>query len=535
MKEQIYENLRKLLIQNNIRVNQDELNLQLLSHPSYPSMHSLTGVLDHFRINNLALRLPVNKETVKQLPPYFMANILEDGGEFLVLTEKKRDRIQLSYENEKVVLVSEEAFLKIWNGVILAIEKDEHVKETKTSLFTQTIQKLFYFLGFLFLGYFLYSCSSYFSQAHFLLSMVGLLLSGAIVQHELGLQSAAANKLCNRSENTSCDDVLNSKGATLFGSIKLSDLSIVAFTTYTLNWILLFLSGTANFSVLSLLTLFAIPFTIYSVYYQYQVVKKWCPLCLAIVAVLLLQASALLSLDSFTSILAIDTVSIALFLGSFIVASSAWHFIKPLLVKARTLENLEVEHYRFKRNYSLFDILHRHYDSIPAPASIPGEMVFGNENAAIEILMVTHPFCHYCKQAHEDIEQILKGAKGKVKVTLRFNVSGGGKEDTGFQIASRILHLYDTQGKTVALHALDQVFGKNADGNKWLQSQQGKRDTSYDHILEKQGSWCRTHGINFTPAVYLNNRLFPYEYDRTDLLYFLDDLTEVQTLNSDAA
>ena len=26
----------------------DELEFQLLSHPSYPSLHAVTGVLDHF-------------------------------------------------------------------------------------------------------------------------------------------------------------------------------------------------------------------------------------------------------------------------------------------------------------------------------------------------------------------------------------------------------------------------------------------------------------------------------------------------------
>lgn len=78
MHKQLHTILKKMVIKNNIHINQEELKLQLLSHPSYPSLHAMTGVLGHFNINNLALRLLVNEEILAQLPPCFIANVKKE-------------------------------------------------------------------------------------------------------------------------------------------------------------------------------------------------------------------------------------------------------------------------------------------------------------------------------------------------------------------------------------------------------------------------------------------------------------------------
>jgi hypothetical protein len=44
--------------------------------------------------------------------------------------------------------------------------------------------------------------------------------------------------------------------------------------------------------------------------------------------------------------------------------------------------------------------------------------------------------------------------------------------------------------------------------------------------LEKQSSWCLKNAINFTPEILINGHSFPKEYDRTDLVYFIEDLYE---------
>ena len=66
-------NLVELILKNNeISFDNKELIFQIQSHPSYPSLHSVTGVLDHFNIQNIAVEVPVNSETLVELPESFI-------------------------------------------------------------------------------------------------------------------------------------------------------------------------------------------------------------------------------------------------------------------------------------------------------------------------------------------------------------------------------------------------------------------------------------------------------------------------------
>ena len=533
MRKQFYDMLEKLVIKNNIHVNQEELKLQLLSHPSYPSLHALTGVLDHFGITNLALRVPVNKETLVELPSCFIANVVrEQEQSSLVLVEKKAAMFKISYDKKEIETISEEAFLEIWNGIILAIEKDENVKEQATNSWSNTARWSIYFLGVSLLLFLMYSTAGIFAGIHFLLSIVGLVLSVFIVQHELGLQSTAANNFCNLSARTSCDAVLNSKGATLFGLFKLSDVSIVVFASYVLYWILFFVAEKANLTLVFLTTALAVPFILYSVYYQYQVVKKWCPLCLGIVSVLALQAVALVFSEFSIALILIDMQGLLLAFLSVLVVIAAWDWIKPLLEKKKELEELEIKHYKFKRNFSLFNTLYKENDLLPNMIAISGEIVLGNKNAPLEILLVTSPLCHYCKQAHKDVERLLNSHYDQVKLVIRFNSNASNKEGVAYKITSRLLQLYATKEEAAFREILNEVYAENIDLSQWLKKETITTKDSYHQVLTQQEDWCKSNNINFTPAIYINGRQFPVEYDRSDLAFFIEDLMEQNQIDN---
>ncbi len=49
---------------------------------------------------------------------------------------------------------------------------------------------------------------------------------------------------------------------------------------------------------------------------------------------------------------------------------------------------------------------------------------------------------------------------------------------------------------------------------------------NYISELEKGNTWCKENAINFTPEVLINGKSFPKEYNRTDLIFFIEDLEE---------
>lgn len=533
MKEHLFTILEKLIVKNNIRVNKEELQLQLSSHPSYPSLHAVTGVLDHFDISNLALRLSVNSETLRSLPICFIANISTDKGENLVLVEKKKGKIKISGGANTTELIEEQVFLSRWNGIIVAVEKDENNTETGENLYRSIVLKwTLIAAGFLCLAYFLRIQSNFLIPIHFVLSSIGLAISVFIVKHELGLQSSTANQFCNLSENTSCDAVLNSKGATLFKRFKLSDISLVTFATYCLFSMLFLVGGTDRFGIVSLITKMALPFIVYSVYYQYKVIKKWCPLCLGIATVLILQFVAVV-VDNFSSItLDFGTHEVLTFLLSIISVIGAWSFLKPLIEKKESLQKIEVAHYTFKRKFSLFKALYDESKTLSEINHFSQELVFGNKNAKVELVLVTSPLCFFCKKAHRDIEYLLDKLSDRVKVVVRFNVDTSNQDNLLYQVATRLLNIYNIDGESNALKALSEVYKEDVNLQKWLDSQANKITNSFDDVLNDQHQWCMINAINFTPALYLNNKQFPQEYDRTDLIYFIDDFIESHSVQS---
>ena len=530
MRKHFNELLEKLVTKHGIRVHHEELKLQLFSHPSYPSLHALTGVLDHFGISNLALRLPTDEETLLELPNCFIANILKEKEEYLVLVEKKNAFIEISFDKGKTERLSQEEFLAQWDGIILAVEREGEVEQLPSNR-SDLLRYSVFSLGIVVLSFLLYSNLGLFAGAHFILSVIGLILSVFIVRHEFGMESTAVNNFCNLSANTSCDAVLNSKAAQVFKLFKLSDISIVVFASYVLNWSLLYLAGISNVSLIALTTIIAIPIVLYSVYYQYFIVKKWCPLCLSIAAILCFQFVVLFGTGFSIAALSFTAQTALLLLFSLFVVIGFWDFVKTSLEKNKSLKELQLKHFKFKRNFSLFNTLYQESPSLSSAVNIPGEIILGNPNGALELILVTSPMCFYCKDAHTDVEQLLKSYREQLRVVIRFNFRALNKEDQSYQVCTKLLQIFDLEGPKSIEQSLQEVYSKDIDLQQWLGNQNKVLDNQYDQIIDQQHNWCKANKINFTPAFFVNGKAFPKEYDREELGYFIEDLIE-QKMNS---
>lgn len=522
--------LKTFLKKQGIKTDFDELEFQLLSHPSYPSLHSVTGVLNHFGIDNLALKVPVTRDVLGQLPKAFIT--LNGRDEFLVAIKEGGMVSTISTDGKRKEL-SVNKFLKSWRGVVVVIEKEDKIPK-KTS--NNKVNNVVYLITIcIIFGLFFFQDPTAFQVSHFLFSIIGLAISALIVRHEMGLNTRFLHKVCSANEATSCDAVLNSKGATILRWFKLSDGSFVYFLGLALSWNILLIFRISDFPIV-LLTLSALPITLYSVFYQVLVVKKWCPLCLGIVAVLWMQACTLVFFENFLITLNVNSISILLFLFGFWFAFSFWLFSKPLLMKQIELKTLSIAHNKFKRNYALFDALLSKSNKVRTgiPEIDDREIVLGNAHAPIELLIVTNPLCIYCKSAHNDLKGLLRRNHDNFRILIRFNVPTKNEENLDYRVTCRLLELYSYEPKEMVFEALNEVYLDNKDLNIWLSKWGEVKDTSFKYLLERQQQWCHSNGINFTPAVLINGREFPKEYERGDIAYFVEDLiegTEIEEAN----
>lgn len=526
MENTLFFILKNFLKKENFKVNLKELKFQLLSHPSYPSLHSLTGVLSHLGIKNLALEVPVDMYTLQQTPDNFIS--LTQDRQFMMVS-RVGSKFELLLENKERKIKDATDFLKDWSGIVVAAEIDgENTKLSNEAPNNKLSYAIYSLTGFLLIGFFIGWNPDWLQTLQLSLALSGLLISILIVNRELGFKSKVGDAFCSDGESTSCDEVLNSKGASLFNFLKLSDLSVIYFLGLVITWLLVLAFGKTN-SIIILLTTLTIPVTLYSIYYQYTIVKKWCPLCLGIVAVLWTQFGTFLMGGAGIKDISLNFGNSVIALFSFLLATSIWVFIRPLLHGRHELGKLKIEHYKFKRNFDLFlSVLNKGVHLEPNLPTFAGrEIVLGNVHANVSILLVTSPQCFYCKSAHKELEKVLDKNPDDINLVIRFNVNAKEKEDIGNRVCSRLLELYETQPAKTLLKAMGEAYAEDSDLPKWLLDWgEPINHEDYSTILHEQQQWCIEKEVHFTPAVYINGKEFPKEYQRTDISYFIEDLTE---------
>lgn len=521
MKETLIFVVIKLLKNNNIFFDQKELNFQIQTHPSYPSLHSVTGVLDYFNIDNIAAEVPVNLATLLELPNCFIAEIELEKGKELVTVLRKNLEYNIFYSSKAKEKISETEFLEKFTGAIVAVEKESSTEKQGVSFFNLILTSLIIVFSFLVLLVFKSNFSTLF---FFSTSLIGILISVSIYKQELGVSSLIGNTFCSSiDEKKDCAAVLTSKGATVFKEYKLSDFSLLYFSGLVLSTFLIILNK-SSIELLYIISLLALPITLYSIYYQFKVVKKWCLLCLSIVGILWLQSFLVFFNNTISLSFSLESVSIITF--SFLIVLFTWSFLKPRLKEFQENKKTKIDYYKFKRNFNLFKNILQKSDKINTDILGASEIIFGNKNSNLEIVVITNPFCGHCKPVHKIVENVLQKYNDKVKIKIRFNIDSKSTESDLVKITSRLLEIYQTKEINICLTAMRQIYeGESVVDwlKKWGECYEKE---NYIKTLEKESIWCRENAINFTPEILINGLSFPKEYDRSDLLYFIEELYE---------
>ncbi len=500
------------LLTNNsyLDVNRELLNLQLLSHPEYPSLKSITDTLDYFEIENLAATVP--KEALDQMPACFLALMKGEQGDEVVLVEKKRNAIQVTNSGENKEKLTEAVFSERWTGTIVAVEEQE-----KASGIQSFQQALPYFivaavasanviLNFN-ISYLLYTA----------LTLVGLYISILIIREDLGIKSKAVAKVCGAISKTStCGEVINTKGNKIFGIISLSDASFVFFAG------LFLILSSIGFHQATLLgmSLAGIPVVLYALYRQGVVLKKWCALCLLIAGILVLQTALLLA--TFNFFWSLNTLYVVKLVSIFALVYIAWMYCKSYWESHEKLATTETDFLKFKRNPELFKTLLQEQNVLnPNVIDQQFRVVFGNPAGVIKLQGVTNPLCGFCTAAFEAYDKLMTTYGNDIQLEFIFNVPPNA-ENKSTQIASQLIDLY-TKDPAKSYAALKDWFA-NRNVDSWQAKYGISENTMALETLEIHRKWCSINDVNYTPASILNNQFFPKSYEIKDLPLFIQDI-----------
>lgn len=520
MKNSLIYIVKQLLMKNNIAFDKNELTFQIQSHPSYPSLHSITGVLDHFNIENAAVEVPVDIKTLAQLPDSFIAQIKAKSGNELVLVQRRKLDYYIFYASNKKENITESVFLRCFTGVIVIVEKTKNTEKAQKNVFLKYVY--FAALGVVITALLLIKSPSVFSLIYLLLSLTGVLISVSITKQEEGIQTSIGDMFCSSTnEKKDCDAVLTSKGAMVIKGYKLSDFSTIYFLAITITMFLMTVQK-ENAFLLYLISIIAMPVTLYSVYYQYAVVKKWCFLCLSIVGILWLQSLFFFLYKEYS--FSISELLLTTF--CFMVVFTSWTFLKSKYIALEQGKKAKIEYFKFKRNFNLFSKLLSQSTKLNTNLLDASEIIFGNQQSNLEVVIITNPFCGHCKPVHKLIENIINTYNNDVKIVIRFNVDVKDLDSDQVRVTTRLLEIYQEEGKGACLKAMSLIY-EDTNVENWFNTWGiCCEKEKYATKLKLQKKWCIENNINFTPEILVNGKPFPKEYNREELIYFIEDLYE---------
>ena len=498
-----------------VKHTQKMSNKYFNEHPHKSNLFGLSRMLSDYGVENAATRIEDKESDIFNIETPFIAHA---GGDFANVYKITKDQVKYIWRG-KNISVPVDQFIQSWSGVVLLVEPSEtsiepNYKENKRKELFSLIQK-----QLLLFSLFIISLLTYISKylyydwgitAGLIISFVGIYVSYLLVQKQMHIHSEYADKICSLFKKSDCNDVLESKAAKLLGLIGWSEVGLGYFISNV--FLLLFLPGLIFY--LAIINICALPYSIWSVWYQKIKVKQWCPLCLIIQGLLcatfitnLTFGFVKLPIFNVTDILIIGCIYITPLLGINILITR--------LSEEDKIEQIIQEINSIKANEEIFQTLLKkqpYYEVDKSTSSI----ILGNPDASTLITVFTNPHCNPCAKMHERIEEIFKHTD---KLCIQYIFSSF---DVSLNSSNKyIIAIYLNNSKEKANQIYSEWFKKGKYAKEDF-FQKYNLDITNEEVsieFEKHETWKKLTGLQTTPTILLNGYKLPDNYKIEDILF----------------
>jgi len=517
----------------NVPFSTSALAEKLRENPYYPSLYSIKYVLDRYNIPNEAFSL--QQEHWKELEPPFItyARNTNAGKDFVLVTAIKNETVSYIHGKQKPVTVTEAAFLADWEKMVLVAEPasgsgDPELAANRRKEHTRRKQQFLLVAG-LALLVMLFVISPIVSGTNglalpFLLmtltKIAGMVITGLLLLYEADKSITIVRNLCGGGIETHCDAVLNSPAAGIAG-LRWSEAGFFYFASSGLFLLFPSLSLPAKLPWLAGTATLVAAYIPFSIYYQYRIVRQWCPLCLTVQAVLYLELTWSLIVfwpDPFFPSLSAPFLVTAL--SCLLLPIIAWYFFKPFLQAKLQKDQYEAAYKRLLYNPEQFKQLLVQQHKAPDGWEQLGIMI-GNPSAENTIVKVCNPYCAPCASAHPELEKLIRTNK---RVNLKIIFTATTKQhDRSAQPAKHLLAIAAQADPVKTMEALDNWYSASRKDYEAFAAKYPVNGAlpAQDKKIEAMDQWCRLAGIAATPTIFINGYQLPENYDINELKYIL--------------
>jgi uncharacterized membrane protein/glutaredoxin len=504
--------------------------------PNYPSLYSISNTFNKFGIVSQAFTITSEELLTMEAPFIVYYRTAANSKDFILINRLKKDTVSFISAGNKETTVSKQEFLKNWEKIVLVAEstatsgeKDYAINLKKEK--QQQTKKYWLYAGavsivLLVVAAFIYNTGNTFLIAAIIIAaikLLGIMAAALLLIYEIDRSNLFVKSICTAGKQTNCDAVLNSKASKFLG-MSWSEAGFFYFAATTI-----FLFSGIDYSIKSVCIATAgtiaaayIPF---SIYYQWKVVKQWCPLCLTVQIILALELTwAIISvwipstrLTTFPELLTlIDPVIIIQILLSILLPVVILYLIKPVLLKAKDESLYKNAYKRLLYNPEVFNGLLQQQETAPDGWQHLG-ITIGNPTAANTIIKVCNPYCGPCAKAHALLEEIIQHNEN-VNLKIIFTATNN-ENDQAAKPVQHLLAINSKQDNQLIKKALDcwyladkkdyEAFAAKYPMNGELALQKEK--------IDSMKKWCDEAGITHTPTLFINGRRIPEMYNTEEL------------------
>jgi len=353
-----------------------------------------------------------------------------------------------------------------------------------------------------------------------------------LLWHEVDKNNPVLKQICSSGKKVNCDAILNSKASQVFSWLSWSEVGFFYFAGGLLA--LLFAGNQASsvLTILAYINILVLPYTIFSIFYQWRIAKQWCMLCLT-VQIILLAEFFVAWLSGTLGTLQINSDFLIEIIPSFIIPLTPafllpvviWYAIKPQLLAAQQGKRDFKQLQRIKYNSETFQALLQRQKQITIDTKGLG-ITIGNPQAKMHLIKVCNPYCGPCVDAHKIIHELMEA--DQISVQIIFTATNEEKDFRALP-AKHLLAIAARNDEALTQKALDSWYdGVKTEEKNYevfaeqypISKEELEAQTSKIDAMKK---WCDDTEIAFTPTIFINGNQLPDAYWIEDLRYFLEE------------
>ncbi|WP_412467248.1 thioredoxin domain-containing protein [Pedobacter sp. KLB.chiD] len=498
------------------------LSQTLVGHPDFPSMMAISDCLTEWRVANEANVIP--KENYKDLEVPFIAHFAENGGNIILINSTTNGSIGYFDGRRQNSSMSENEFLKKWNGIVLRAEADEDSGEAEYNqnrwkdLFQILKIPMLFTILLVGIGIRIYALFPILTLPYYtqlVINILGVVITSLLLVSSVDNNNYLVQNLCSLGSKNGCNAILKTDASKLTNWLSWSEIGFIYFT----GGLLSLLITPSSLFLIAGFNLLAMPYTVYSITYQYRH-KNWCALCCMVQGLLILGCINVLVFKLwFFSFNNVPISAFYLVPFSFLLPITIWYILKPFFEQAVQFQPLKQQLNKFKYNSDLFDKVLKNQPCYAVSNELM-PIVLGNPQADTVITMVSNPFCAPCAKAHRTIDEWLK-YREDIQLKIIFTTADH-EDDDRTKVSRHISALTTLNNAQLVEDALnDWYMQKTKQYNDWAVKYPVNFDTAVNGITEKQKQWCEMAEISFTPTILVNGYKLPEPYTLEDIKYLI--------------